>query len=224
MRTSYLRWDAGVCQGSEYSEGFLTVQPDLYGEEASGGSGLAVQAPYGFLSRPLDPDDEGACQVLYAWEGSEGHVLLGADARVLGKLPTLKKGGSIQYGATGTFSLIDGENGSKLIYVPYDFNGAGVAQKAFAINVDVDNQALHIVHGDGMSVVMADGRLTLRSNNGQASITLDGRKVTISGDLYVVGSVLLGIDPALPLPPIPRPVACMVGGAPAASASVFVGK
>lgn len=204
MKIGVLRWDGGIAVGSEYDGGFLTVQPDLYGEEKSGGSGGIVQHPYGFLGRPADPDEEGACQALYAYEGDEMHVLPTQDARVIKKLPELKKGGSIQYGRTGTFDVIDGTNGSKLVYAPYAFDDSGVPSKAMAINIDLAAEALHIAHGDGMAIVMADGKTTIRSNDGTSGIILDGSNVTIFGNLKLAGGLVAG-SPATAEPLVTAP-------------------
>ena len=219
MRTSYLRWDAGVCQGSEYSEGFLTVQPDFYGEEASGGAGLAVQAPYGFLSRPLGPDDEGACQVLYAWEGSEGHALLGADARVLGKLPTLKKGGSMQFGSDGCFGEFNPETHTWTLYIPVAFDSAGEPTKSHVITVGKDGNGdrfIGIVHADGMGISMLEGdknSVVIKNKAGDSfielnddGILLNGKKITIYGPVQVGGVAGLPVLTGPPGAPVPSPV------------------
>jgi hypothetical protein len=113
-------WDLGVAMYSEYdADGFLGIQVDVYGEEQSGCPALEAHGHFGFLSRPRDPDPDGAgCHALYAWEGNRGHVWLAGDPRVTAKLPRLKKGGSVHYCAAGGYALFDGESGAYTVHVP----------------------------------------------------------------------------------------------------------
>jgi hypothetical protein len=113
-----LGFDIGLSVASIYdADGFLGVQVDAYGEQQSGVRDYELHAPFGFLSRPLDPSTDaqaqpvatGACQVLYAMEGGRGHAWLSNDPRVIPLLPKLDKGGSIQYCATlGSFAKFSG--------------------------------------------------------------------------------------------------------------------
>ena len=95
-------------------DGFIGVQPDVYGE----GAGMVpyeLHHTFGFASRPRDPDVDGnevvepggACTLMIANEGDKGHAWLCSDPRYVDKSPLVKKGGSAQYGATGTFGSID---------------------------------------------------------------------------------------------------------------------
>lgn len=194
---SYISWDTGSSMFSGIdTDGFLGVQVDVYGEEKSGAVAATLQHNFGFLARPRDPDGDGACDVLYGWMGSELLVWLGRDGRFNSKIPPLKKGGSVQFGATGTFHLIDGENGGTTHYVPYALSN-GVATKAMAISIDVANsgaETLSIVHGDGMAIVMmAEGKKTIIKNaSGNACIILDADGITLNGNVKCVGGITMG--------------------------------
>lgn len=96
-----------------YSEvdanGFIGIQFDAFGEEKSGMPAVEAHHPFGFMSRPVDPDvdADGApkfgCNVLVGWDGDEAHAWVLADPRSRLVLPTLLRGESIQYGAAGNF-------------------------------------------------------------------------------------------------------------------------
>src|SRR3954471_1001986 len=105
-----------------YSEvdanGFIGIQFDAFGEEKSGMEAVETQHPFGFRSRPRDPDSGFGCTILVGWEGDEAHVLsVLADPRWIKSLPPEKQGGSTRYGVTAngakgvSFSQFDGETG-----------------------------------------------------------------------------------------------------------------
>lgn len=87
--------------------GFIGIQPDWYGEE--GGPEAENATPYGFWSRPLDPDVDGegsianGASVLVAREGGKALAFPLSDPRITEKLPPLKKGESVQYGPAANF-------------------------------------------------------------------------------------------------------------------------
>lgn len=185
------------------ADGFLGVQIDAYGEQDSGVTDYEMHHSYGFIARPLDPakDNNGnpnyaqACRVLYAFEGSVGHAWLSYDSRVIPKIPLVDKGGSAQYGATGSFHLITGTDGSQTIYVPYSFDSNGVAAKSMSIVVDVSQsgeEAISIIHGDGMAIFLHDGKVVLKGKSGATYIQIDDTGVIVNGNLKVVGGFQFG--------------------------------
>lgn len=214
MKTTVLRWDGGVAVGSEYNEGFLTVQPDFYGEEASGGEGGIVQHPFGFLGRPADPDDEGSCQALYAYEGDQLHILPTQDTRALAKIPELKKGGSAQYDSAGSFGSFDPETHTYTLYVPVAFDAAGTPTKAHAITVGRaadETPLLSLVHADGAALLMqgdAKHSVILKNKSGSASILMDDDgQIALAGIARLASGVAAGSPAAVPLARAPELIA-----------------
>jgi hypothetical protein len=118
--TGAIAFDLGMCAYTVRDpDGFYRVQISEFG---SGGSQpVETYHPAGFLGRPRDPDvdPEGAARlgptVLYGYEGNQRHALVLSDPRVAGRLPEVKRGGSMQYADTGTdvaYALFDGDDGS----------------------------------------------------------------------------------------------------------------
>lgn len=196
MKTGVLRWDAGTAQGSEYSEGFLTVQPDFYGEAGSGGEGGVVQLPYGFLSRPLDPDDDGACQVLHAYEGDQLHVQPTTDKRVIDKLPQLPKGASIQFGADGGFGQFDPETHTWTLYIPTDFDGAGTPTKAHLFQIGKDangKRCVTLLHADGPGISILEGgkkSVVIKNAASNAYVEVNDDGIVLNGKVTIKGGLL----------------------------------
>lgn len=195
------------------SDGFLSVQPRGYAGDDSGNAPFELHSPFGFLSRPRDPDATGlGCQVLFAATGDDCHAWLSHDPRYIPLVPPLKKGGSVQYGATGSFALIDGDDGSQTHYVPYAFEN-GVATKSMAVIIDVataGSESIAIVHGDGMGIQLngADGSATIRGKDGAGFLTVaaDGT-ITMGGPVnfasgLTTGALAPGALPVALAPPL----------------------
>lgn len=98
-----LAWDLYLCALSDLdADGFVQLQPDSYGGQ--GGDPIEAGCPAGFYARPLDPDtdDDGeilaGCPMLVVSEGGKRITIPLTDKRSVAKLPSLKKGESIQYG------------------------------------------------------------------------------------------------------------------------------
>lgn len=83
-------------------DGFIQCQPDAYGGQ--GGDPIEVLLPQGIWSRPLDPDTDqdgnisAACPMLVFSEGGKRFAIPLTDARSVKKLPSLRKGESMQHG------------------------------------------------------------------------------------------------------------------------------
>lgn len=195
MKNAVLRWDAGTAQGSEYSDGFLTVQPDFYGEARSGGEGGVVQLPYGFLSRPLDPDEDGACQVLHAYEGDQLHVQPTTDKRVIDKLPQLPKGASIQFGADGGFGQFDPETHTWTLYIPVDFDGAGTPTKAHLFQIGKDangKRCVTLLHADGPGISILEGgkkSVVIKNAASNAYVEVNDDGIVLNGKVTIKGGL-----------------------------------
>jgi hypothetical protein len=99
-------WRFGLSRFSERNtDGFISIQPDWYGDETDdgGGESLEVIHPYGFRSRPRDPDIDPETKaalgagLLYAFDGDEGFALPTQDPRHASLLEDEGKGGAQVY-------------------------------------------------------------------------------------------------------------------------------
>lgn len=206
-------WDIGTALLTEYDDdGFIGVQVDTFGD--GGSAPFELHHPLGTLARPRDPDADGVgCPVLFWREGSNGrnvHAWLLDDPRAAAFLPQQKKGGAIAgFSMAGSWDQHDGDDGTKTIYVPYDFTDASdptTAQKAHLIQVGVDSNGdplVHIGHGEGMAIVMlykeGKAQVTIKNAAGDAFITVDEDGILVNGPLKAYGGFECGGDGAVPL-------------------------
>ena len=164
---SYLGWDLGVATFTAYDDdGFIGVQIDAFGENESGMPPFEALHPYGFASRPDDPEEDGTgCAALYFYKGNQARAMFMHDPRPMELLPNIQKGESFQYSRYGSFvrchrdgkisifthdgSLEDGKSG-KSIY-------AQVKPDGFAFvgpwgKLTFDATGLNCVHSSGASL------------------------------------------------------------------------
>ena len=218
-------WDLGIATLSEYDDsGFLGVQVDVFGEEASGMPPFDLEHQFGFASRPRDPDKSPdnptvsvGCQVLHAWDGDDVHAWLGSDPRyrpgsiaagVL--LPELSKGSSIQYNSAGMFSLLDVEDGWTE-YIGMDPDADGIPTTAHVIAAgkdDTGKKHISFVHAEGHSfVLMEDGTVTIANRTGTVTVTVDDDNCIINGNTKIQGSLDVGLSAAVFLTKFPEMLA-----------------
>lgn len=90
-----------------------------------------------------------------------------------------------------------------VIYCPYNFDSAGVAQKAHTIVLDPTsgNESVSIVHARGQSILLQDdGTARMQSVDGQSYVQVKDKEVAISADQLVLnGTVVVG-NPVTPVP------------------------
>jgi hypothetical protein len=211
-----LAWDISTCTLTSYDgDGFLSAQAEAYGTGATSAD-RDVHSPFGFLSRPRDPDADGlGCSVLTADEGNKVHAWILSDPRFTPNLPQVKKGGSVQYGGRPDgpgFDLFDGDDNTKTIYVPYAFSG-GVPAHAHLFQIDTKTagaESVLLVHGLGMGLSMLAGGTNdavLKNKAGDAFIGVNDVGPIISGNAQLAGSLKVGVSS----PPIgPPPVAVVL--------------
>lgn len=194
----YLSFDIGVALLSTYDDDkFLGIQVDAFGEEQSGVVPYEAHSPHGIISRPHDPTEDGACQVLYAMEAGRGHAWVQSDPRVIPLLPPIKKGGFAFYGGNikgPAFTNIDGETNSMTTYVPYRFDASGTPQKAmlFDINVNIEgNEAISLIHGSGAALTFVEqaGSVSavLKNAKGDAYVEVNDDGIILNGNVTVQG-------------------------------------
>lgn len=106
-----------------------------------------------------------------------------------------------------TAAAVGSKKGNVLtLYVPYAFNGAGVAQKAHAISIDptTGNSSLTLVHGDGPMFSLTenagggpgiswaiDGSTFGRMKSGE--VLFQSAKIMLKGNVYLGGSPETGL-------------------------------
>lgn len=190
----------------------------------------------GVLSRPLKPEATGGKQKhaeVICLRTADGLVPFAArDTRIKMGGAAPKEGTNALVGYAGAFvslDMVDATDASKgnllTIYVPYDFDSSGVAQKAHSIIVDPTgegepegNPSISIIHAEGQAIFMQKGKtgqppsIQMQSPNGQTFIKVEDSKMTIqapqvcfNGSVYI-GSPLLGVPllPGVASPPCPR--------------------
>jgi len=196
-------WDLSVSMLSVVDDdGFMGVQPEVYGDSPSMVP-FELHHSFGFVARPRDPDVDdnstvepgGGCTILTATEGDKSYAWLAGDPRYVAAYPEPKKGGSCQYGATGTFGSIDGEDGTWTKYVPCEFDANGTATKAHLIQAGLDplgKRVLSFVHSDGMAVTMVDETVVIQNAAGDVYLQVDADGVVINGSVKVVGGFDVG--------------------------------
>lgn len=114
-------WQIATAQLSELANGFIGVQVDGLGDGAAL-STFGAHHSFGFRSRPRDPSANGAgCDVLYAYEGTQGHAWILGDARYAAAIPDEGAGGSVQYAVTASgktsYMLMRGDTGAVTVRV-----------------------------------------------------------------------------------------------------------
>lgn len=174
--------------------------------DAFDGKGIAAGAPmwgqYGFASRPADPTTAdtvtapaGACMAIYYVDGNQKRVLLTRDNRFIENIGDLQPGGAVQFNDTGSFHQIQGGSGLQILYVPFDRDSNGVAQKAHSISMDPasGNEHIAIVHAKGHCLILnQDGNALLKSANGEHCIGVDDNGIVMSGLMQLLGGIAAG--------------------------------
>jgi hypothetical protein len=179
--------ELGTCLATGYDEnGFIGVQIDGLGGPDASIQFEQLSHSYGFVSRPLDPEDGVGC-TLYRWQQRRRrHMWLGDDPRTVSKVPQVKKGGSAQYSSDGCFQVLDPETHTKTTYIPY------AAGKAHLETVGLDGNGTPIVeyvHGEGMALTMLGRTLVLKNADGNSYIQLDDNGCILNANLKVTGAV-----------------------------------
>lgn len=200
-------FDIGIGTSSAYDgNGFLGVQVQRYGGTASSCPPIELMQPFGFGSRPLDPDVDSTgqptlgCNVLYATEGDKLHAWLGPDPRLVAKQPQGAKGSSWMWSATGSLVMLDGEKGTFQVYIPYS-NGSKTATITYDLTTP-GAESMQLIHGDGMAITMTAGgknSVIIKNKAGNAYVEINDDGIVLNGNSKINGGAVLG-DPVSALP------------------------
>ncbi len=200
-------FDVGLGLFSEFdADGFLGIQVQRNGGTASSCPPIELMQPFGFGSRPLDPDLDSdgnpaaGCAVLYATEGDKLHAWLGPDPRLVKKQPQGTKGSAWVYCATGSLLMLDGEKGTVQIYAPYS-NGSKTATIAIDLTTE-GAESVQLIHGDGMAITMTAGgknSVIIKNKAGDAYIEVNDDGIVLNGNVSIPGGAVVG-NPVSALP------------------------
>lgn len=219
--------DMGVAVFSERdTDGFVNISYDGYQppNQKAGIGAVEAHHPFGFQGRPRDPeqDSQGSpgigATVLRFSDQNGDHLFPLGDPRTTPKLPTVGKGGSIQYGDTGApvvpFAFFDVANGGGWqCYVPYS---GSPPTKAMTIAIDVSTpgqESIQIIHGSGMSITITAGgknSIVIKNKAGDAYLEVNDDGTITNGNTQMVGGLAVGI----PTPAHPGPAPEAVARAP----------
>jgi len=203
-------WDIAEITLSEYTEdGFLGLQIGGLGMDPGLPTALANH-PYGFLGRPATGEEGKSALALVAREGDDLHVWAQGDPSIVAKLPQLTEGGSVQYSRTGTYAVMDGEDGTWTLYVPYAFSGE-TPTKAHLVQVGLDSNGkpvINIQSGTGASICILDDKLTIKNAAGDTWMSLDSAGGAFAGNWKFAGALDIGAT-SFPVALAPLVTACL---------------
>jgi hypothetical protein len=167
----------------------------------------------GILARPLPPINDRYAESVCMRSGDGFVPISHRDNRIRMQGNGPGSGTIAMVGYGGGFlsfsPVMDGdepESTVQVLYCPYDFNASGVAQKAHSITLDPasGNESISIIHADGMAITMFDDEITIKNKTGTARITLDNSGITMTGQINLAGSVVIG-NPATATPLLAGP-------------------
>lgn len=165
----------------------------------------------GMLARPLPPGAGGYAEALCVRSGDCFIPVSHRDIRLRmqgngpneGTIAMVGYGGGIL-----SFDPVDAGDGGtiQVLYCPFDFDSNGVAQKAHSItlNPSSGNESISIVHSSGLAITMVDDELVLKNKTGTATITLGNDGITMTGQINLAGSVVVG-NPTAAVPLLAGP-------------------
>lgn len=177
--------------------------------EAFDGGETDTEAPIhgalGVVSRPLDPDENGAAEAVCARSSDGLPVVAMKDLRIEQQSAVPLAKGTVRLagyrGAAVSVSVAQSGTGSAItLYVPFEHDGGGTPTKAHVLTMDPTSGQENVVLGaaSGAALVLAkDGSTTCRSGNGENFVSITNDGVTFSGDLRMPNSNLVVGDPSL---------------------------
>ena len=203
---SAIEFDFGIASDSAYDpDGHLELGIDHYGStEGAGGAKAANCTPFGFISRPLDPEATAdgtpttGCGILWWREGDHLNAMPLEDPRVVSKIPKVRKGGSMMFCAEGSFALFDGEDPAKVDRAGSFTLGVKYPGKSHVLSMGVrknGKEEVSLKHGSGAGLAMtAEGKKSalLRNASGNAYFETNDDGNVINGKTKVQGGMVVG--------------------------------
>lgn len=173
-----------------------------------------VYSALGIVARPLPPEGDLFTEALaartedglvpFALRDLRIHRAINAGGTSAPAAGQIMLGG---YGGAFVSHTHDTSSGEDVttVYVPYDFNGSGVPQKAHAITID-PSSGINMVHGDGVFLSLTDDAGTgdpgivwatdasTFGRIGGGEVLVHAAKITLKGNVYA------GAQPEVGLP------------------------
>lgn len=149
-----------------------------------------------FVSRPADPDDDGACEAIYARHGNQRVVTACRDARYAEKAGSLEPGDSAIVGP-GDGRLLNKAATHTIAMFTQDKTNNDESMMA---SLDGENGTALLMVGSTY-IELKKGKLVL--SNGEAMISLDGPNIQIFGSHTALNTKTgnLGVVGVIPPPP-----------------------
>jgi hypothetical protein len=195
---------------------FAPSTPAIIGDDnlGEGDDEAEVFGQLGFLARPLPPSGKYHAEAVCLRAGDALTPIACRDTRLRmqGNGPAEGTVAMVGYGG-GFLSMSPvGNQGAEgtiqVMYCPYDFNGASVAQKAHTIILDPTegNEAISVIHSSGAAITMTKNvnpvygtEMVLKNEDGSATITINNQGITMTGQINLAGAVVIG-NPSTAVP------------------------
>jgi hypothetical protein len=209
---------------------FESSTPTLIGDDDQGEGDDQAEAfgQLGFLARPLPPSGEHHAEALSLRSGDGFTPVAYRDTRLrmqgngpnVGCIAFTGYGGGFFSQSPNLDSNGDPISTIQVLYCPYDYNSAGIAQKAHTIILDPSsgNESVSVIHSSGMAITMIDGQLVLKNRYvspsetpgvDPVSLVIGDNGIEITGNVTIGGSLVLGNpSTAVPLAASPSVLAC----------------
>lgn len=163
-----------------------------------------VYQALGIVGRPKPPSGTDSLEVIFARTG-DGLVPFGyRDARLHRFFPNPGEGdlAFVSYGG-GFHSMSLNAAGETIhtLYVPFEFDSEGVAQKAHAVVMDPNPaNGITVTHADGYQVALTEDGILMRTPDAntflqikEGEIKLQATKILVKGNVYVGASAETGV-------------------------------
>lgn len=190
-----------VLEGGEGTVGALD-------DESAGEQFTDVEAygALGLVVRPRPPEtidgEQLEAQGVAVRKGGLLYPLSRRDLRLNRRFPNPKPGSVALVGYGGGFLAFD-DNGDKesvcTLYVPYDFNGAGVPQKAHTITVDPTGNAISLLHGDGGQFVLLPDKEAMLISDNSTWLKIKPGKIDMQAETVTMAATVIIGNPTTAL-------------------------
>lgn len=148
------------------------------------GKGIGASEPMwfgadGFISRPADPDDDGACMALYYAEGNDKRLISYRDNRFADKVGALEPGDRAIIGPSEARVFVKAADGSVSLYTASKPDGG----QTMLVNLNAETGEVTISCA-GSWIKMKNDSIVMGVAGGKAMLTLDEKGLQVDGDSF----------------------------------------